>query len=1191
MSARMFLAVLSFECRYQSRSPLFLVVAALFFLLEFLVMASESVSVGGIGDNLNLNANFAILQIQYTFSILGMFVAVAFVASAITRDYEAQTAELLFATGVDETSYLLGRFAGGTLFALLAMIVGLLGTLIGSLMPWLDPDRLGPFDLALYLFSLWAVILPNLLVICALFFAVAALARSMLAAYVTALGFMIVYIVLASVTDQETIGTMALADPFGIVAFGEITRYWTVFERNFAMPAFTDTLMVNRLIWAGVAVFVLLLTTWRYRFSLLPSWFRWPRRAARAGRPAPPGRVDVLRTSAGPGSTVARLISQLRMDVRGMTRSVPFYVLLAFGMMQVIGSYIGAATQLFGTPVYPVTGLLVQVVGGSFSLAVLIIIIYYSGELVHRERQAQVQEIIDATPFPDVVMVLAKIGALWFVITALLIVVMVTSIAVQWFMDYHRHEPMLYVRSLFGVLGSWYYLLCVPAVLIQVMSPNKLLGMVVFLAVFLGLVTLPSLDFEHFLYRYAVPTAPYSDMNGYGHFILPLVSIALYWFLFAGLLVVAAHLLQTRGYVDGLSGRLKIARTRWNRRVAAVSMVLLAGFLSAGGWIFYNTNMLNDYLTSDDRDMARADYEKAYKGLEAEPRPEVTDIELSVELYPDERRLVSRGVARLVNHTDAPIATLHFSVSPLLTIDVLSLAGGELVAEDVRLGYRKFQLESPLAPGASTELRWEFTWFNKGFPNTGSSTRVVANGTFVNNTEIMPLPGYFSGRELEDNNVRRRYDLPPLERLPRLGDPGHLGLSQFGVAQRTGFRAVVSTSADQIAIAPGYLVSDVTAGDRRTFTYEMDAPIWPFVSITSARYAVAEDHWGDVKLEVYYHPTHDFNVQRMITGSKRSLDYFTREFSPYQYRQFRIIEFPAYEMFAQSFPNTIPFSEGIGFIADLRDEKSIDYVFYVTAHEMAHQWWGHQVVGAQMQGMTLMVETLAQYWALMVMKAEYGEHKMRRFLKYELDRYLQGRGGELIEEQPLLKVENQGYVHYRKGSLAMYALQDAIGEDRVNAALRSFIARFGFSENHFPMSTDLIDEFRLVADEQHQQLITDLFEKIVLYDLKVSAASVVQTDAGYEIEMTVEARKFEADGAGEETEVPLSQMLELAVFPVKPDELGDEDLPEPVLIVREVIRSGQQTFRFTVSDAPVRVGIDPFVKMIDRNPDDNIRIL
>ena len=267
----MFLEIFRFECRYQLRSPLFLVVSGLWFLLAFLVSGTDAISVGGIGSNINLNANFAILQIQYTFTVLGLFPAVAFVAGAITRDYEAKTAQLLFASGVSELSYFFGRFAGGALFAALIGVAGLFGTLVGSFMPWLDPERVGPFTAAPYLFSVWAIIIPNLLILSALFFAVAALTRSMMAAYVAALGFFIVNIVVGAVTDQEDIQLLALFDPFGMTAFGEITRYWTVFERNYGMPEVTSTLLYNRLIWALISGAVLLLAAWRYRFSLSPA--------------------------------------------------------------------------------------------------------------------------------------------------------------------------------------------------------------------------------------------------------------------------------------------------------------------------------------------------------------------------------------------------------------------------------------------------------------------------------------------------------------------------------------------------------------------------------------------------------------------------------------------------------------------------------------------------------------------------------------------------------------------------------------------------------------------------------------------------------------------------------------------------------------------------------------------------------
>ena len=130
----------------------------------------------------------------------------------------------------------------------------------------------------------------------------------------------------------------------------------------------------------------------------------------------------------------------------------------------------------------------------------------------------------------------------------------------------------------------------------------------------------------------------------------------------------------------------------------------------------------------------------------------------------------------------------------------------------------------------------------------------------------------------------------------------------------------------------------------------MDAPILAYHAYLSARWEVKKDRWNDVEIAVYYHPDHPYNVDKMIEATKKGLEYFSTHFGPYQHRQFRILEFPRFASFAEAFPNTIPFSEGIGFIAKLDDPDEIDYVTYVTAHELAHQWWAHQVIGAGVQG-------------------------------------------------------------------------------------------------------------------------------------------------------------------------------------------------------------------------------------------------
>jgi aminopeptidase N len=329
----------------------------------------------------------------------------------------------------------------------------------------------------------------------------------------------------------------------------------------------------------------------------------------------------------------------------------------------------------------------------------------------------------------------------------------------------------------------------------------------------------------------------------------------------------------------------------------------------------------------------------------------------------------------------------------------------------------------------------------------------------------------------------------------------------------------------------------------------------------------------------------------MIKALKTGLDYYQANFSPYQFHQARIIEFPDYAQFAQSFANTMPYSEGIGFVTDNTKPDKIDYPTYVTAHELAHQWWAHQIIGADMQGDTALSETLAQYSALIVMEKTYGQTGIRKFLKYELDRYLRARGGELVEELPLIRVEDQGYIHYRKGSLVMYLLRDRIGEAKVNAALRTLLKQYAFKGAPYPRSQDLVDALRAQAgpDPVAQQLITDLFEKITLYDLSTQRALIHQRpDGRWDVTMTIDAKKAYADGKGRETPVaiPAGEVFDLGVFSAEPGK--PKFGPKDVLDFRRIhLKSGVQTVTVTVDRKPAWAGIDPYNKEIDRNSDDN----
>ncbi len=244
-----------------------------------------------------------------------------------------------------------------------------------------------------------------------------------------------------------------------------------------------------------------------------------------------------------------------------------------------------------------------------------------------------------------------------------------------------------------------------------------------------------------------------------------------------------------------------------------------------------------------------------------------------------------------------------------------------------------------------------------------------------------------------------------------------------------------------------------------------------------------------------------------------------------------------------------------------------------------------------MQGQTVLSETLAQYSALMVMEKMYGIAEIRRFLKGSLDSYLRGRASDLIGEVPLERVENQAHIRYQKGGLVMYLLKDVMGEEAVNRALRALIKDYAFKSAPYPTSRDLIQRLRAEAAPEHQQLITDLFEKITLYDLKVTGGRANRlADGKWNVAIDVEARKLYADEKGAETEARSTDAIDIGVFTAEPGKPGFTE--DGVLYLqRQQVSSGKHTFNVVVDREPKFIGIDPYNKYVDRDSEDNLRSL
>lgn len=1199
----MFRHVAAFELRYQLRSPMFWGTSIIFLLLTFASVVSDDVRIGW-GGQVFRNAPYAIALVCMVWTIFAMFIVTAFVSSVVLRDDETGFGPIIQATQLSKFDYLFGRFTGGFLAASLAFLSVPLGALLAVLMPGVDPETVGPIRIGDYLYVYIFLCVPTLFVMAAGFFALATATRSIVATYVGALVVLAIYFFTSLYLNRPEFGAGAtLVDPFGLSSMGFETKNWSAHDRNTMLPPLLGLLLQNRAIWFGVAL-LLLGGAWR---SFTRKGF-----VSRADRrPAPEVNEPESTVATGAARLPPKnralgwgpLVALIRFEILGVLRGPTFVALLGFAFINtVVGLWLAGDDSV--SVIHPVTRVMIQTLMVQFMVIPLFIAAFYAGELVWRDRERRVHEIVDSTPSPDWAFLLPKILAICTILLAMGLMSIAAAIAVQLLKGYTTIE---YGNYLTWYLAPWFVtmvLYAVLAVFVQTLVPHKFVGLLVMLLYYVLQTVLPTIGFESNLYIYAgTSPVPLSDMNGLGKFAGYATWYHAYWAACAVILVVLSYGLWRRGASAPLRLRIMGLPARLMGRAGVIAGAAAVVMVALGSWIYYNNYVLNRFPTFNESQRWAADYEKTLLPLEDDPQPHITDMVLTVDLYPDAPRVMTRGSYVIENKTNAPLSQVYLAwehprvsksfigtmIEPGLEMRSLDVPGAQLTKEYREFNFRIYTYDKPMAPGERREIRFETVREQRGFRNSGNEDRVVSNGTFINNYAITPNLGVSRWALLSDRATRRKYGLDPDLKLSTLEDESARAFTYLRHdSDYVNADVTLIGPVDQTLVAPGQKISGKVVGNRQVARFRTEAPILNFFSMQAAKYAVRKDKWHGIGIEVYYHPEHPYNIDRFVEIAKDGLDYFTKNFSPYQFKQFRIIEFPVYNNFAQAFPGAVPYSEGAGFIYKIDDKDDVDYIAYVTAHELAHQWWFHQVTGADMEGSTVLSETLAQYSALMVMEKRYGEAMIQRFLKRGMEGYLGARGKENVAEPTLERVQEQAYVRYQKGGNVMYLLKDRMGEDAVNRALRSLIQQFAFKGPPYPTGRHLVAALRAEAGPEHQQLITDQFQHITLYDLKVSSAHKRRRQDGkWDLAFTVETHKRYADGKGIEKDAPLDEVFDVGVFSADPDSKAFTS--NDVLSMPEKrLRSGRHEIKLVVDREPKFVGVDPYLKYIDRISEDNV---
>jgi ABC-2 type transport system permease protein len=1182
-----------FELGYWLRGYMVYIFLGIIALLFGFATGSDNVQVGAAMGNTLRNAPFVIMQFFMSAGLLTALMVAAIFDSAASRDFATKFSDILYSKPLGKWQYLVGRFSAATLIAMIPSLGIPIGMILAGWMPNLDAERWGSVRWDAHAMGLLVFALPNTLLVGAIVFAIAAWTRNTLYSFLGVLLLMVAYGISQSViTDLSNEYVAMLVDPFGGAPYGVLTKYWTVDQRNQWLIPMSWTLLINRVIWLGIALGIFLVASWRFSFETgrVRGRRKEPESMNAVSVVVEASQVDWPRVTPKP-SWLAQWMSCVRLDSIAIMRNPAFIVVLCAAMLNTSVALFTSATEGYGLSSFPVTYKMVDLIRGSLLGFLVPIIAFFAGVVVWRDRDCRIQEIVGATPVPNSVLVVSRLAALLVVILTILFVVILLGCLVQTIYGYKRLQLSVYGLELILIESLRFGFFIVLAMLAHTFSPTKYIGYFAFVVLLiLNAFLWQWLRVDSLLVRFGrLPTYTYSDMFGIAPYAAGMAGFAMYWLAGAALVLWICSIAIHRGVAKSFGNRLSegIQSASLQSKLFASAMALL--MFSLGCWLVYNTQVLNTFVGSQEQEVRRINYEKIYSKFEKLPQPKVTDIDYEIDIFPQSRNMRMSAKQTIQNKSQSPIDVLYINVEPTYKTTI-QIPNATLELDDDKHSIRTYRINPALSPNESIEMSFVVESKTQGIENQVSNSELVQNGTFFNNS-IAPHFGYSADRRIMDPNVRKKYKLPPADSVPTLtrecGDAcqyNYVGQDADWVNVET----VISTSSDQIAVAPGSLIEKWVKDERNYFRYKLDHPSLNFYSFISARYEVDRSKSGDVDVEVYYHPEHAWNVPRMSQAVKSALDYCGKEFGPYRHKQARIIEFPRVASFAQAFPGTMPYSESIGFIARLDKPDDIDMVYYVVAHEMAHQWWAHQVVGARMQGATLLSETLAQYTALMVMRKEYGPDMMHKFLKYEMDMYLRSRGSERLKERPLITVDpNQGYIHYRKGSMALYYLAEMIGEPRINAALKEIVSTYAYQGPPYPTSHALVDRLKEQTPAELQYLIRDLFEDITIFaNRTIEAKATQQPDGRYLVQIEVECAKFKADEKGTETESEMNDWMEIGAF-AKPE--SGKRYGKLLHRQRIQLSAGKHRLEFIVSEPPFQAGIDPRNLLIDKMPDDNLK--
>jgi len=1183
----MFKQLFNFEVFYQLKQRAFPIFAILFLALGVFVGRQGFAPTG-----VDFTSVYQVYFHTSLFTLGSVFIIMFFAITAILRDKQHNMECLVYSSSIKKPHYFWSRFLGTFVFSVLAFTPFILGYIFGNYFSDLDSERIGSFQLLTYLQPWLYIVLPNIFFCSAIIFSVSTLTKNSTATYVSAVFVYMLYFVSslflnspmlaqAVPASPESMAIAAVADPFGIAAFFEQTQFWTPFQKNTQLLSFSGLFLLNRLVWVLVSVGILLITYRLFSF----------RKISKKAKKEPKQKKEKVQWLAyQPKKALYNFkaqrmafISLLKLELKSVFKSLPFIAVLLMWLFIVFSELYSTVISggAYGVSVYPFTNQLIDLIVNPLTIFSLILIIYYSAEIVWKERSIGFNSIVDATPVKNWVFFVSKFTALIALPALLITSGILMCMVFQVSLNYTNFEFSLYA-SLYYHYGVQLVVFSMIALFVNSLSKSKYIGMGIFGLIVLLSLKSGSLGLEHPLTSLGfMPRIGYNNMDGFNGVSNLFNHLSLYWLALGLLLTFISFKIWNRGAVTNIAFKLKQLKNGWTTIQKAALTFCLLLFVGAGSLVFYNVNIVSNYETSKDNLDFSENYERKFKKHESLERPIRISVKTEVAIYPKERMYTVIANQVLKNNSEEPLTEIF--ITERIPLENVKIENARLANYDAFYGTYLFQFNKPLQPSDSVRFMYELKKDLKGYEEDNS---IINNGTYINRfANFEPMLGYSSGLEIVNHIERQKRNLP--ERLEEDNSDAHIVLEDFKF-EKIKFETIISTDSDQTAISSGRLIKEWSENNRNYFHYKSANKIMPAVGYFSAKYEIQKTNYKGVSIEQYYDANHDFNIDNIENSVKQTLDYCQENFGLYAFDYVRIAEVPSHWPFGGfAHPGVISMNEDRLYLSDVSDKETFDLVAKRTIHEVAHQWWGHILSAKPVAGGSLFVEGFAKYTEAVVMEKMYGKRALYTLSENVRSRYFSGRAFDGDMEPPVYKVQGQSYISYGKALTVMLALRDLIGESEVNKVLKTITDRYRDTNKLDATTIELLDEIYKVTPKAYHTLVDDWFKKVITYDLEIEDASYKALKNGtYEVLVNINAKRFETLNTGEIKQIPINEPIKIGVFTEHPSIVKSDN---PILYYEsKLIAKGKTEIKIIVSKKPNYISIDPYGTRSDENLVDNV---